>query len=125
MPKIIALQLEIKLCKIWDPLGEIRGKFIYSLCVKGWWKLRDAEIVEDVQYQGRRKLPKGGAAALLDQSGDAGKGSDIETRKDGNSAWSAENKKIAFIFSYQDGLSWRFRTSKTRKRRFQIAVIDL
>jgi len=25
VPKTIALQLEIKLCKIWDPLGEIRG----------------------------------------------------------------------------------------------------
>ena len=92
MPKIIALQLEI-----WDPFGEIRGKFIYSLCVKGWWKLRDAEIVQDVQYQGRRKLPKGGAAALLDQSGDAGKGSDIETCKDGNFARSAE-KKIRLHF---------------------------
>jgi len=28
--------------------------------------------------QGRRKLPRGGVAALLDQSGDAAKGSDIE-----------------------------------------------
>ena len=26
---------------------------------------------------------------------------------------------FAFIFSYQDGLSWHFRTLKTRKRRFQ------
>jgi len=25
VPKTIALQLEIKLCKIWDSLGEIRG----------------------------------------------------------------------------------------------------
>ena len=33
--------------------------------------------------QGRRKLPKGGAAALLDQSGDAAKGSDIEVCKHG------------------------------------------
>ena len=33
---------------------------------------------KDSQEQGRRKLPKGGAAALLDQSSDAGKGSDIE-----------------------------------------------
>jgi len=37
--------------------------------------------------QGRRKLPEGGAAALLDQSGDA---ANIEARKDENSARSAE-----------------------------------
>ena len=57
--------------------------------------------------QGRRKLPEGGAAALLDQSGDAG---NIEGRKDENSALRAEKNFFAFIFSYQDGLSWHFRT---------------
>ena len=36
--------------------------------------------------QGRRKLPKGGATALLDQSGDAAKDSDIEGCRDDNSA---------------------------------------
>jgi len=40
--------------------------------------------------QGRRKLPRGGVAALLDQSGAAAKGSDIEGGKDDNSARSAE-----------------------------------
>ena len=39
-----------------------------------------------MEWQGCRKLPKGGAAALLDQSGDAAKGSDIEARKDDNFA---------------------------------------
>ena len=47
---------------------------------------------KDSQEQGRRKLPKGGAAALLDQSGDAAEGSDIEGRRDDNSAQSAEKK---------------------------------
>ena len=56
--------------------------------------------------QGRRKLPEGGAAALVDQSGDAG---NIEARKDENSARSAE-KIFRLHFSYQDGLSWHFRT---------------
>ena len=42
--------------------------------------------------QGRRKLPKSGAAALLDQSGDAAKGCDIEGCKDNNSAQSAAKK---------------------------------
>jgi len=32
----------------------------------------------------------------------------------------ARKKIFAFIFSYQDGLSWHFRTLKTRKRPFQI-----
>ena len=36
-----------------------------------------------------------------------------------HSARSAGNKIFAFIFSYQDELSWHFRTLKTRKRRFQ------
>ena len=40
--------------------------------------------------QGCGKLPKGGVAALLDQSGDAAKGSDIEGCEDNNSAQSAE-----------------------------------
>ena len=39
------------------------------------------------KFQGRRKLPEGGAAALLDQSGDA---ANIEARKDENSARSVE-----------------------------------
>ena len=39
--------------------------------------------------QGRRKLPEGGAAALLDQSGDS---ANIEACKDENSARSAEKK---------------------------------
>ena len=55
---------------------------------------------------------------LLDHSGDAAKGSDIEVVGNDYSARSAE-KFFAFIFSYQDGLSWHFRTLKTRKRRFQ------
>ena len=38
-------------------------------------------------HQGRRKLSEGGAAALLDQSGDAG---NIEAPADENSARSAE-----------------------------------
>ena len=41
-------------------------------------------------YTGPSKLPKGGTAVLLDQSGDAAKGSSIEGHRDDNSARSAE-----------------------------------
>ena len=54
----------------------------------------------------------------LDWSIDAPEGSEIEARR---AIIPRKARKIffAFIFSYQDGLSWRFRTLKTRKRRFQ------
>jgi len=58
--------------------------------------------------QGQRKLPEGGAAALLDQSGDV---ANIEARQDENSTHAKRGKNFfAFISSYQDGLSWHFRT---------------
>ena len=46
--------------------------------------------LRSMYIQGRRKLPKGGTAVLLDQSGDAAKGSSIEGHRDDNSARSAE-----------------------------------
>jgi len=57
---------------------------------------------------------------LLDQTSEAARGSDIKGREHDNSARSAGKKKIfTIVFSYQDGLSWHFRTLMTRKRRFQ------
>jgi len=56
----------------------------------------------DDQLQGRWKLPEGGVAALLDQSCDAAKGSDIDIElcKYDNSARSTGKIFFAFIFSY-------------------------
>ena len=46
-----------------------------------------------------------GVGRLLEQSDEAAKGSEIE----GRSADRSAEKKFAYIFSYQDRLSWHFR----------------
>jgi len=62
----------------------------------------------------------------MDQSSDAAEeGSQIEARSADHSARSAEKKNFAFIFSYQDGLSWHFRTLNARKRRCPKVTVEL
>jgi len=58
---------------------------------------------------------------LINQSGDAAFGSEVEARNADHETFRAKRgKKIfALIFSYQDGLSWYFHTLKTSKRGFQ------
>jgi len=69
--------------------------------------------------QGRRKLPKGGAATLLDQSDNAAKGSVLEVSEENNSAQSAE-KIFCLNFQFSGWALVAFSYFKDyRKRRFQ------
>ena len=74
-------------CKFATRTNWFQVDIALELCVP--WFVENS-IQQTSIEQGRRKLPKGGTAVLLDQSNDAAKGSDIEARKDDNSAQSAE-----------------------------------